>query len=87
MSVAGLRGLCRLPGGRDWCLPTMGGARSCPLVSKAMSRDPFRRSCGLRKTLISLSVMCRVVFLPSSLFSLRQLTIGTDRLLGGPRSW
>ena len=87
VSVAGLRGLCRLPGGRDWCLPTVGGARSCPLVSKAVWRDQFRGSCGLRKTLINLSVMCRAVFLSSSSYSLRHLTIGTDRLLGGPRSW
>ena len=58
-----------------------------PLVDRALSRGVFSGSCGLRKTLINLSVMCTAVFLSSSSFSLRHLTIGTDRLLGGPRSW
>ena len=58
---AGLRGLCRLPGGRDWFLPTGGWSWVLTLywaklglvhlVGKAMSGGSF----GLRETLVILS--------------------------------
>lgn len=52
MDEAFLRGLCRFPGGRDWCLPLVGGAESCTSGGQGCVKV-FREDCRLRKTLSS----------------------------------
>ena len=57
--------------------PLVGGAASCPLVDRAMSRSVFGGSCGLRKTL-TVCMLMNEALLPSYwLFDLRHPSTGT----------
>ena len=43
VSEVGMRAFCRLPAGKDWCLPT--GLILIPLVGETVSLGEIRDSC------------------------------------------